>query len=187
MRILGTVALALVLVACSGSSSSPSTTTTGQLSEGITEACNAAMRCTAGSTITSTTLRRDASGAGCVLQGVTLLPGGGVEGNAEASWTADAESVRVCQGESCFTCEPSDGTPANSGTPSPKKKACKGYSSCPSYPPCGIILGCNLHSNYHYDGSGNVSYVDYSCDGSARSCDSMSGEESCRSQGCRWE
>lgn len=189
MRILGPLALALVLVACSGSATT-SSTTTAAVGQGITEACAGAVRCTAGATVTSTTLRHDASGAGCIVQGTTLLPGGGVEGNDEASWTEDSESIRVCQGDSCFTCKLSDGTPAQGGekTGSPKEKSCKGSSSsCPSSPPCASVRGCYLHSNYHYDGRGNVSYIDYSCEGSAASCDSMSTEESCRSQGCRWE
>ncbi|CAN5881733.1 hypothetical protein BH11MYX4_BH11MYX4_54750 [soil metagenome] len=190
MRILGPLALSLslVVVACSGSSTT-SSTTSAAIGQGITGACDGAVRCTAGATVTSTTLRHDASGEGCVVQGTTLLPGGGVEGSDEASWTEDSVSVRVCQADSCFTCERSDGTPAKGGETeaSPKQKACKGYSSCPSSPPCSGVRGCYLHSHYHYDGRGNVSYVDYSCEGSASSCSEMSTEESCRSQGCRWE
>ena len=187
MRTLSALALASITIACSG---------TGPVTEGgpasagqnLTESCEGPIRCTAASTETSATLHRDPKGSGCVVQGATLLAGGTVEGNADASWTGDADTVRVCQGSSCFTCARSDGPPPPaSGGATAKEKSCEGSVYCPSSPPCSTVRGCSLRSNYHYDGRGNVSYVDYSCDGSATPCSSMTTSESCEQQVCRWE
>jgi hypothetical protein len=180
-------AFASLAIACSDSAPAcePGFSTASQ---NLASSCDGQVQCTAGSTETSATLRRDANGNGCTVQGTTLLPGGTVEGNADASWTGDADTVRVCQGPSCFTCRRSEGTePGPSSAAKPKEKSCKGSSSCPSSPPCSEVRGCSLRTHYRYDEKGNVSNTEYSCDGAAADCSSMSTMDSCERQGCRWE
>jgi hypothetical protein len=186
MRTLSIFAFTSITVACSGSAPA-NDTTSSNARQTLTASCEGPIRCKAGSTETSATLHRNPAGTGCVVQAATLLAGGAVEDNPEATWTDDADTVRVCQATSCFTCARSDGSPPASGTAKPKTKSCHGSASCPGSPPCADVRGCNLHTNYHYDGRGNVSYTDYSCDGPAAPCDAMSSAESCKRQGCSWE
>ncbi len=190
MRIPCVLSFAFVVGACSGSSPDASSgTALGGAGQELTASCEGAVQCRAGTTETSASLRRDATGSGCIVQGTTLLPGGSVEGDADGAWTSDAASVRVCHGPSCFTCERPDAPPpdASAGKSRVKDRSCHGVVACPSSPPCASVLGCYLHSHYHYDGMGNVSYVDYSCDGSATPCSEMTTADACQSQGCRWE
>jgi hypothetical protein len=187
MRTLSALAFVSITVACSGTAPA-SETSPSSLSQNLLDSCEGAVRCLAGSTETWATLHRAADGSGCVVQGATLRDGGTVEGNTGASWTSEAETVRVCQGPSCFTCRRSaEPPPGASSKATPKEKSCKGSVSCPSSPPCSNVRGCSLHTNYHYDGNGNVSYTDYSCTGSAASCSSMFTADSCEGQGCHWE
>lgn len=193
MRILSALAFASITIACSGTGpvtdASPSSAgSAASAMQTLTDSCEGRVKCLAGSTETWATLHRDAKRTGCVVQGATLLPGGTVEGNAEASWTSEADDVRVCQGPSCFTCKRSDGAaPDTSTVKGPKEKACKGSAYCPSSPPCSDVRGCNLHVEYRYDGKGNVVGYDNTCIGSAEPCSEMTNSVACESQGCRWE
>lgn len=153
--------------------------------QSLIEECQDTVVCTTAAGSTQETLRL--AGGGCVVRGAVLLPDGHVKGSTEASWSAQEDSVRVCQSGVCFACSRAEADGGEQTANSPREPRCRGSAACPSAPPCAVIRGCSLHTHYRYDGNGQVSGTELSCIGSANPCDSMSSEGTCRAQGCVWK
>lgn len=173
--------LCFALPACGGGSGGTSSGT-----QGLVEACSGTYVCTYDSESATGSMQRQ-NGV-CYLGQLRMDPGGkavGVDGTY--TWNGNSTQFSVCASDGCFQCkrQSSGGSSSggsSSGTSS-QEKSCHGTpDSCPLYPPCANIMGCDLQIGY--DAFGNP---DDSCSGSPDPCDTIGGQELCEEQGCTWD
>ncbi len=204
LSLLGSVLLVssfLATAACSaggesaggGTMDSPGAAS-GTTDMGLVTHCAGDYLCTYDGAVTPTTLERE--GGKCMAGKVSLSPDGvaTMPDGTKLDWRGDRNAFSICEGSACMNCKntspvtaPASGS-SSSGGGAAASGSCTGHLSCNSSPPCGP-LGCNMHTHYHYDGSGNVSYTDYSCDGSPSSqCEDNHYESTCKAtSGCTWK
>ncbi len=166
--------------------------TNGSTDMGLVSHCAGDYLCTYNGTVTPTTLVRE--GSQCMAGKVTLSADGvaTTPDGSKLEWHGDRNAFSICEGSACMSCK--NTTPVSAAPPSPSggsaapSGTCTGYLSCNASPPCGPA-GCYMHTHYHYDGNGNVSYTDYSCDGSPSSqCEDNHYESTCKATpGCTWK
>jgi len=166
----------------------------GSTDMGLVTHCAGDYLCTYDGTVTPTTLARE--GGQCMAGKVALSPGGvaTTPDGGKLDWRGDRNAFSICEGSACMSCKntaPVTATPSGSGSSggsAAPSGTCTGHLSCNSSPPCGPV-GCYMHTHYHYDGKGNVSYTDYSCDGSPSSdCEDNHYESTCKATpGCTWK
>jgi hypothetical protein len=158
---------------------------------GLVSHCDGTYDCSYNGSSVVTHVQRD--GDRC-MAGQTELTADGVAKSSSGTmtWRGDRNAFTLCAGSACIACKnqsPVSAAPAASssgGSASPSGK-CTGSLSCNGSPPCGP-LGCYMHTHYHYDGKGNVSYTDYTCEGSpSNRCEDYSSESTCKSSGCTWK
>jgi hypothetical protein len=172
----------LSVAACSSAEGDQSL---GSVDMGLVSACQGSYTCAfADGTSLSTKLSQQ---EGKCFAGKMALNPDGSTSSSDIGWKGDRNTFSLCSGADCATCNNDAPVSAPSKPSTSGGKKCVGSLSCSSSPPCGPV-GCNMNSHYHYDGKGNVSYVDYSCSGSpSRTCDEYGGEDTCVKVGCRWE
>jgi hypothetical protein len=133
----------------------------------------------------ATTLHR--VGNACFAGELRLDPDGGArgEGITGATWTGDASYFRICVPDGCFACA----LTSEPTTPGAPPKACKGTSATCAATPVATCLsqsGCRVGRHWKDDANGG--HIDEACEGTARACDALTSETTCKKQsGCRWE
>ena len=166
----------LALPACSGGSDGGTSRT-----QSLVDACSGDYVCSYDSQSVSTSMQHQ-DGA-CYLGQIRMDPDGQAVANdgTTYNWSGNTNQFSVCASDGCFQCE-RQSTGGSSSAPG-HEKSCSGTpTSCPNYPPCSDIVGCDLQIGY--DAFGNP---DDSCSGSPRACDTFSGQQLCEEQGCTWQ
>ncbi len=166
--------LCLALPACGGAGGSASS------KQSLVGACSGTYVCTYDSDSVTGSMQRQ-NGA-CYLGQIRIDPGGQAEtSDGTLTWSGNREQFQMCASDGCFQCQrQSTGGPSAASS---HGKSCQGIpDTCPLYPPCPDIIGCDLQIGY--DAFGNP---DDSCTGMPRACDTFTGQQLCEEQGCTWK